>query len=242
MSSARARGVPRSTAGSTGLSGVRRLAGFTLIEVMIAVAVLGMIGAVTWKAFDGAWDLKTRIERAEGRDQSVRGALMRMSREISMAFLSDHYDHKRFRTRPTFFKLKDGRGEADLTFASFAHERMQTDAKESDQAIFQYRLDRDEESGTQSIFRRVKAQIDEESERGGERAVLAEDVLKLNIEAWDPKEREWRPDWDSNSPSRAGGVLIPPRVRIGLTIKDEQGKEKTYTTQARIFLVAPLDF
>lgn len=235
--SATSRGLPGD--GAPRRPGAR---GFTLIEVMIAVAVLGMIGAITWKAFDGAWNLKSRIERAEERDQSVRGALMRMSREISMAFLSDHYDHRRFRERPTYFKLKDGRGEADLTFSSFAHERLQVDAKESDQAIFQYKLDRDEASGTQSVFRRVKPQLDEDSERGGEKGVLAEDVLKLTIEAWDPKDREWRPEWNSNSTSRSGGVLIPPRVRIAVTVKDEQGKEKTYTTQAKIFLGSPLDF
>jgi general secretion pathway protein J len=216
--------------------------GFTLIEVMIAVAVMGMIGAVTYKAFDGAYDLKTRIERAEDRDQAVRGALNRIAREVSMAYLSEHYDHKRYRERPTFFKLKDGRGDAKLLFTSFAHERLHVDAKESDEAVFEYKLDRDADSGTQSIFRRVKPQIDEEYERGGERAVLADNVLKFTVQAWDAKSREWRDEWDSSSATKAGQVLIPPRVKIAVTIKDEQGKEKEYSTQAKIFLGAPLDF
>jgi len=218
-----------------------RLMGFTLLEVMIAVAVLAMIGGVTWKSFDGAYDLKRRVESAEDRDQTVRAALSRMAREISMTFLSEHYDRKRFRERPTFFKLKDGRGEANLMVSSFAHERLHVDAKESDQAVFEYKLDRDED-GKLSLFRRVKPQFDEEPERGGEKAVLADDVLKFTVEAWDPKEREWREEWDSNSPQRTGGALIPPRVRIALTIKDEQGKEKTWSTQARIVLNQPLDF
>ena len=216
--------------------------GFTLIEVMIAVAVMGMIGAVTYKAFDGAYDLKTRIERAEDRDQAVRGALNRIAREVSMAYLSEHYDHKRYRERPTFFKLKDGRGDAKLLFTSFAHERLHVNAKESDEAVFEYKLDRDADSGTQSIFRRVKPQIDEEYERGGERAVLADNVLKFTVQAWDAKSREWRDEWDSSSATKAGQVLIPPRVKIAVTIKDEQGKEKVYSTQAKIFLGAPLDF
>jgi general secretion pathway protein J len=215
--------------------------GFTLLEVMIAVAVLGMIGAVTYKAFDGAYDLKKRVEKAEDRDQAVRGALSRIAREVSMTFLSEHYDHKRFRERPTFFKLKDGRGEADLLITSFAHERLHIDAKESDQAVFEYKLERDED-GNMSLFRRVKPHIDEEPDRGGQQAVLAEDVLKFTVQAWDPKEREWRDEWDTNSAERSGQVLIPPRVKIALTIKDEQGKDKTWSTQARIVLGAPLDF
>jgi general secretion pathway protein J len=215
--------------------------GFTLLEVMISVAVLAMIGGLTWKAFDGAYGLKQRIERAEDRDQTVRAALERIAREVSMTFLSEHYDRKRFRTRPTLFKLRDGRGEADLTITSFAHERLHIDAKESDQALFEYKLERDDD-GNRSLYRRVKPHLDEEPERGGEKAVLADDVLKFTVQAWDPKEREWRDEWDSNSPQRSGQVLIPPRVKIALTIKDEQGKEKTWVTQARIVLGQPLDF
>jgi general secretion pathway protein J len=215
--------------------------GFTLLEVMIAVAVLAMIGALTWKSFDGANELKQRVESAEDRDQTMRAALARMAREVSMTFLSEHYDRKRFRERPTFFKLKDGRGEADLMITSFAHERLHVDAKESDQAVFEYKLDSDE-GGKRSLFRRVNPLIEENPDRGGEKAVLADDVLKFTVEAWDPKEREWREEWDSNSPQRTGGALIPPRVRIALTVKDEQGREKTWSTQTRINLPQPLDF
>ena len=220
---------------------MNRARGFTLLEVMIAIAVLAMIGGVTFKAFDGAYALKSRIEHAEERDQTVRAALQRMTREISMTFLSEHYDRKRFRERPTFFKLKDGRGEANLLFTSFAHERLHLDAKESDQAVFQYDLERDD-TGTTSLFRRVKPTFDEEPDRGGEKAVLAEDVLKFNVQVWDAKEREWRDEWDTSSTAKSGAILIPPRVKLSLTIKDEQGKERTWTTQARISLGAPLEF
>jgi general secretion pathway protein J len=215
--------------------------GFTLLEVMIAVAVLAMIGGLTWKTFDGAYDLKRRVETAEERDQTVRGALDRIGREVSMTFLSEHYDHKRFRERPTFFRLKDGRGEAQLMVTSFAHERLHIDAKESDQAIFEYRLERDD-AGKTSLFRRVKAQIDEQPDRGGQRAVLAEDVLRFTVQGWDPRDREWRDEWDSNSPQRTGGALVPPRLRIAITVRDEQGKERTWSTQTRLALTTPLDF
>ena len=215
--------------------------GFTLLEVMIAVAVLALIGTLTYKSFDSAYDLKLRVETAEDRDQTVRGALDRITREVSMTFLSEHYDRKRFRERPTFFRLKDGRREAILTVTSFAHQRLHVDAKESDQAVFEYRLERDD-AGRNSLFRRVKAQIDEEPDRGGAKAVLAEDVLRFTVQAWDPRDREWRDEWDSNSPQRTGGALVPPRVRVAITVIDEQGKERTWSTQSRLLLASPLDF
>jgi len=215
--------------------------GFTLLEVMIAIAVLALIGTLTYKSFDSAYDLKKRVEAAEDRDQTVRGALDRIGREVSMTFLSEHYDRKRFRERPTFFRLKDGRREAILTVTSFAHQRLHVDAKESDQAVFEYRLERDD-AGRTSLFRRVKAQIDEEPDRGGAKAILAEDVLRFTVQAWDPRDREWRDEWDSNSPQRTGGALVPPRVRVAITVKDEQGKERTWSTQSRLLLGSPLDF
>src|SRR5437879_4531976 len=138
--------------------------GFTLLEVLIAIAILGLIGGVTYKTFDESYSLKQRIERAAERDQTVRGALSRMAREISMAYLSEHYDHKRFRERPTKFKLKGRHGDDDITFTSFAHERLQIDAKESDEAVFQYYLGRDPDSGNTNLYRRVKPIIDEEWE------------------------------------------------------------------------------
>ena len=218
-------------------------AGFTLLEVMIAVAVLGLIGGLTWKSFDAASDLKSRIERAEERDQTVRGAMNRIAREVSMAFLSEHYDRKRFRERPTRFAIKDGRREADLTFTSFGNERLAIDAKESDQALFEYKLGPDPEvSGRRDLFRRVKPILDEDPYRGGQTGVLAEDVVAFSVEAWDARDRAWRPEWDTNSPQQNGQILLPTRVKISLTVKDEQGKERLYTTQSTLMLLQPLDF
>jgi len=222
---------------------MKRASGFTLLEVLIAVAVLGLIGGLTWKTFDGAFSIKTRIEQAEERDQMVRSALNRFAREVSMTFVSEHYDRKRFRERPTLFRLRDGRRSADLLFTSFAHERLHVDAKESDQALFEYSIGPDPRDGSRlDLFRRVKPLLDEEPERGGDQQVLAEGVLGFSVEAWDPKDREWRAEWNSNGPDRTGGLLLPPRVRVSLVVRDEDGKEKTYTTQTKIFLTQALDF
>jgi len=139
--------------------------------------------------------------------------------------------------------LRTGRREADLTFTSFGNERLAIDAKESDQALFEYKLGPDPDvSGRRNLFRRVKPILDEDADRGGQTAVLAEDVVAFSIEAWDARDRTWRAEWDSNSPQQSGQLLIPPRVKISLTVKDEQGKEKTWSTQAGIVLNQPLDF
>lgn len=227
--------------------GFARSGGFTLLEVLISVAVLGLIGGATYKAFDGANDLKQRIEKAEDRDQMMRSAITRIAREIEMAYISKHYDTKRYRTPPTLFRLKDGRRDADLLFTSLANERLHTDAKESDEAAIEYTLATAEDgSGYTDIYRRVKPIIDEEIDHGGDKQVLAEDVLALSIQIWDAKEREWRDEYDTNSASSGAqpgtNAVLPPRVKISITYKDESGKEKTLITQAKIFLEQQMDF
>src|SRR5207245_1298688 len=122
----------------------------------------------------------------------------------------------------TLFRLRDGRREADLIFTSFGHERLNVDAKESDQALFEYSIGPDPRDGSKrDLFRRVKPLLDEEPERGGEKAVLAEGVVAFSIEAWEPKDREWRAEWNSNGADRTGGLLLPPRVRLTLNSRDE---------------------
>ena len=109
--------------------------GFTLIEVMIGVAITAMMGVMVMGAFQRAYSAKDLVESQDERFTSARVALTRMAREVSQAFLSDHYDHKRFRDAPTIFRGKD-RGERDeLLFATMSHERLVRDAKESDQAV-----------------------------------------------------------------------------------------------------------
>ena len=214
--------------------------GFTLIEVMIAVAILALIGGLVGGQISSAYNLKTRTEAADQRNQEIRGALQRMQREISMAFLSDHYDRQRFQERPSVFKGEHHFGEDKLTFTSFAHERLYKDAKESDQAIFAYTVEDEPGGAGRGIYRRVNPIIDDQWDRGGDKELMVPDVVGLQLEYWDAKDRQWREEWDAGSVERQG--VLPPRVRITLTANDETGKERKYTTQTRVFIPRPLDF
>ena len=66
-----------------------RQRGFTLIEVMIAVSIAAIIGALTAGSFQRTYMAKELIESQDARYSAVRLAMTRMSREISMAFLSE---------------------------------------------------------------------------------------------------------------------------------------------------------
>ncbi|MBN1203822.1 MAG: prepilin-type N-terminal cleavage/methylation domain-containing protein [Myxococcaceae bacterium] len=210
--------------------------GFTLMEVMVAVAITAMMGTVVAMAFSTGFRAKEVVEGDAERYRMVRVALTRMAREIGSAFVSDRYDPKRYRDandRPTNFI-----GEADrLLFTTFAHQRLYTDSKESDQAVVEYFLENSTEKGArgrQDLKRRVNPNIGERMDRGGTTDVLFEGVKKLELEYWDSERKEWDDEWDTRRNEQK--AILPTRVRITVVALDENGKEARYTTQARILL------
>ncbi len=211
--------------------------GFTLLEVIIAMAITAAIGAMTLGAFRQV-DRAGEIARAQGdRYAAARLALTRLTRETSMAFLSEHYDRSRLRERPTLFQ---GR-EDELLFTTFAHQRLARDARESDQAVVEYTLAADpEHPGQEALFRREKPRIDEEPERGGRRDLVADHVSGFRIRYWDARRKDWVREWSTRSTERA--AELPSRVRFELELTLADGRTERFTTEARIALTRPLDF
>ncbi len=210
--------------------------GFSLLEVMIAIAITAVIGAMAAGVFQQV-DHASTVARDQGeRYAGARLALTRLSRELSMAFVSEHYDRARFRDRPTLFK---GDGE-QLLFTTMSHVRLVQDVKESDQAVVEYLVERDPASNEDALFRREKARIDDEPDRGGRTDLVATHVKALSLRYWDLKRKEWVREWSTRSPERLNE--LPTRVRIELEVKLADGRTEKFTTQARIAITAPLEF
>ncbi len=215
--------------------------GFTLVEVTIAVAITAVIAVTVAGAFRRAADARELAEAQDERFTGARLALSRMAKEVSEAFLSEHYDRKRFRERLTVFRGKDSGERDELLFATFTHARLRRDAKEADQAVVEYRLDADpQRPGEQALFRREKPKIDDEPDRGGSRALVLEHVKGFEAEYWDWKKQEWVREWDSSRVERQG--MLPTRVRLKVKLAMPDGKDRSFETQARIAIIRPLDF
>jgi general secretion pathway protein J len=214
----------------------RALRGFTLMEVMVAVAITALMGTMVAMAFQTGFRAKEVVEGEAEHYRMVRAALNRMSREIGSAYVSDRYDPKRYRDsndRPTNFV-----GERDrLLFTTFAHQRLYTDSKESDQAVVEYFVESSTEKGArgrQDLKRRVNPNIGERMDRGGTTDVLFEGVKKIEFDYWDAERKEWEDEWDTRRNEKK--AYLPTRVRITVVALNENGKEARYTTQARIML------
>lgn len=210
--------------------------GFTLMEVMIAVAITALMGGLIAAAFNTGFKAKEMVEHDVEYYRGLRTAMSRMTREITCAFVSDRYDLLRFRDqndRPSNFIGQKNR----LLFTTMSHQRLYTDAKESDQAVVEYYVKTSSDRnahGRTDLMRRENPLLDGPMERGGTEDVLMEGVRQVLFAYWDLDKKDWVDEWDTRRTEKKS--ILPVRVRITLWAKDENGKDARYVTQARIML------
>jgi len=215
---------------------VRRRAGFTLMEVVIAIAITSFIGVVIGVSFNTTIQNKDIIEGQAEHYRMLRAAMNRMTREIGGAYVSDRYDSRRYRDqydRPTNFV---GTREK-LLFSTLSHQRLYGDAKESDQMVVEYQVKSSPDpkaKGRNDLVRRENPLLEERMDRGGTEDSLFEGAKKIEFQYWNSERKQWEDEWDTRRLERK--AILPTRVKITLFAIDENGKEVKYTTQARIML------
>jgi general secretion pathway protein J len=208
--------------------------GFGLAEALVAIAILVMIAGLSFGTFARVLDSRDRATAITDRYHDVRQALLRMTREISTAFLSMHKDCADPRTATIFATRRVATG-ARLDFTSFSHFKTVADANESDQNELSYFIEADRDDGSKkNLMRREQARIDENPEEGGAAQVLAENVESLEFSFYDAKADQWRDEWDSRGPDSRN--RLPKFVKITLKVKDDADRELVFITKTRVFM------
>ena len=224
-----------------------RQEGFTLIEVMIATGVLCLMMVIAWGTVVQTMSANRHFGAVEDRYREARNALGRMVADLEMAYVSGNEDRTQQDPR-TFFVGDSGNDVATLRFSAFAHTRLYADANESDQTTIGYASAPDPVNrGQTDLMRRESRRmpIPQQGEKwdtvAGETDVLFAGVSKLKLSFFDSKDQSWKESWNTQG-VEGGANRVPDRVRISLTFIDEEGKELTLTTQAKIHLQEVLQF
>jgi general secretion pathway protein J len=193
--------------------------GFTLVEVLVAIAILALIAIVIYGAFAGMKRSKEGIERINDRHREGRLAMSRMVRELQSAFISMHQPIPPVMpVQKTIFKGTQGSPGDRLDFASFAHRRLVEDARETDQQEVSYYAASDSErSGVVNLVRRVSARLDMYPEKGGKVEILATDIDLFELKYLDPATGQWKDRWDTTQATEQVGRL-PLQVRVVLVL------------------------
>lgn len=218
--------------------------GVTLLEVLVAVAILAMIALLIFGAFDSLSKGKKAEEARVDRARQGREASLRIARELTSAYLSMHNPPSTaLLTRTTAFIGRPSSNFDRVDFAAFAHRRTDKGAKESDQAeIGFFVVKNPDKAESFDLVRREQFPIDLDPKLGGVVNVLAEDVESFKLKYLDPQSGLWTETWDTTQATGQMGRL-PLEVRIQVVLKGVPGGTSTnYTTKVQIPVLAPLTF
>lgn len=171
-----------------------RRAGFTLLEVLIAIAIIGMIVSLVYGAFAGTAESKEEIEDGNDIYHQARWALDKMEADLSTAYLSNHPNSYTLFYGVNLFGSDDWPLD-EIHFHSFNHVKYNPAARESDQCEVSYYVMENPDTGQMTLYRREDPTPDDENMAGGEIYELADSVLAFNLRYFDGFE--WADEWDS---------------------------------------------
>ncbi|MFK7985280.1 MAG: type II secretion system protein GspJ [Sandaracinaceae bacterium] len=215
---------------------MRRSRGMTLVEVLVAITILGIVATVVFGGFSQTMRNKRRIEAQADRAHVIRVALERLVSELSMAYVSIHVNpNPALQTMNTCF-IGGRSGPAHrVDFTSFSHRRLYRDAHESDQNELSYFVtDHPEFRDMRVLARREQNRIDDDPQSGGTTQILVEDVVDFEMEYLDQATGQWTDQWDTREVTGQPNRL-PIQVQIRLTVVDETAErgERVFATRAQ---------
>ncbi|HPW45587.1 MAG TPA: type II secretion system protein GspJ [bacterium] len=218
--------------------------GFTLLEVLIAVAILGVIMTLIWSSSSQSFRAKERTELRDSVFQNGRVVLRKISDDLAVAFLSKKVagegagsEQAAFTSGAKTFFIGDDQGAQDLLkFTSLSHMRLYKQAKECDQVKISYEVVPSDEPGVYNLIRRADPWLDNTTDVKGKPLVLVEGIREFNLEYYHPAKREWMKTW--NSEMVDWSMKLPMAVRIGIAFPDpdDDGAEITLSTAVMLAL------
>ena len=218
-------------------------AGLTLMEVMIASAVMVIMMTLAWRTIANTSDTRRNFEKYEERNHELRMALGRAVADFEAAYLSKNEDTNATHPR-TMMVAKAASKMPQVHFSTLGHRVLWADANESEQTVVQY-LSRDNRENPGHIdwvrAERRRPSTQNPDEEPAEYDVLVRNIDKLEIEFWNWKNQDWQDTWDTTQSDGQKGWL-PSRVKITITVKNAQGQDIKVSSQARIFMQEPLLF
>jgi len=205
--------------------------GFTLVEIMIAILILGIVLSTVYAAYSSTMKNVRDIEYQNNLYKMARTAMDRMIKDLSSLQLSAGvFDLRAER------KTLSNREFYSLSFFSAAHLAFGENESEGRPAAISYYVQEDEGGGGFSLWRTdlpVAKTSPEKNVSGG--FVVCSSVDSLKLRFYDSAGRELD-FWDSSSYSSDQKGKAPAAVKIELALVNLNDKEKPYRFMTKVFL------
>jgi general secretion pathway protein J len=217
--------------------------GLTLMEVMIASAVMVAMMGLAWRTISNTSDSRRSFTHFEERNHELRMAMGRIAADFEAAYISRNEDITATHPR-TMFVAKPRTPVPAIRFSTLGHRVLWADANESEQTVISYVAHDDpEHSGVVDWIRREQRRPSNElpDNEPSDYDVLIHDIVAAKLEFWNWRNNEWQDTWNTMQADGQRGWL-PSRVRITITTKGPDGKDAKLTTEARIWMQETLNF
>ncbi len=206
--------------------------GFTLLELILAMLILSLIGTYTWAAVRGTFKTQKAVYERTFLQETGTAILHKIREDLSQSF---HVETP----RPlTLFKGEDNLNHDRVVFTSLCRSRTAANVKESDQTEVRYETAANPADPQLFLLkRRETAFIDGVDDEQGEFITVADNVAVFNLE-YSKDGEKYENEWDIRSQDHLN--QLPKLVRLSLTLRDEKGKEDTFSTTINIPMADPL--
>jgi prepilin-type N-terminal cleavage/methylation domain-containing protein len=212
-------------------------AAFTLIEVMIAMAIFSLVVAAIYSSWDLIWRASRVSQAAAARVQRQRVAIHTLEDSLTciQSFQAD--------TKYYSFIVNDDPPELDFTsrlpghflrdgkFEGFNMRRLRFTVEPPPNPGNVFSVDSSEKD---LVLRQTPILLDTDENELKNPLVLARYVQTFKVECWDTNQAEWVTEWDNTN-------SIPPLIRVKLVLggnnKDNFGNAAPALSVTRVIAV-----
>jgi prepilin-type N-terminal cleavage/methylation domain-containing protein len=209
--------------------------GFTLIEILLAVFILGIVLTTVYASYTGTFRLIGETQSDAKSYGMARTTLERMTQDLEdTARWKGSFE---FVAKPNFLQGKDF---THLKFRSRAHVAFGKNEPPTGIAVIEYAVEETDEDGVFALYRSDRLTLDaDEDASPPPKYLLCDRIIELTYRFYDEKGEE-RKTWDSSAGEDVQKKKAPTIVEIRLALKNERNPDAPYLfmTRVRIGLAA----
>jgi len=200
--------------------------GFTLVEIMLAIVMLGLVVTTVLASFNAVFSTTEALESGSDIHEMAKNCLKRITTDLESVYVVQPpiYKPPEFDEPPDDYRIvgssedSSGTGFAQLRFCSRAHLRFETSNRNGLAEIIYYIMAK--EDGNLVLKRSDNLYPYPDFEEKGSDPTLCEHVKSLAFKYYDDEGSE-SDEWDSESDEF--GFATPTAIAIQLEIEDSVG-------------------
>ncbi len=206
--------------------------GFTLIEILVAVLILGIVLTTVYASYAGAFRMIADTRSDAGIYGMARGALERMTADLeSVAPWKGSFS---FLAKQSFLQDTDF---TSLVFRSAAHVPFGKDEAAGGVAVIEYLVEETDKEGVFALYRSdsVSRDLEKDDHAPPQKYLLCDKLAQLSYLFYDEKGDQHE-TWDSEAGGERQKKKAPKVVEIRMSLVNEKNPDNPFVFMTRMRL------